>query len=67
MMKYIIIFFVFLLSFSCKKKYTCACDGYEGLKKIKRYKIRADSYSSAEASCKSYANGSGGNLDCYIE
>ena len=52
---------------SCKKKYTCACDGYEGLKRVKRYNFRSEDSSTAYSTCQSYENDSGGNLICELE
>lgn len=66
-MKYLFFISLFLFTISCNKKYTCSCDGYEGLKSVKRYKYRAESYDSANSICQNYASGSQGNLVCKLE
>lgn len=55
------------VSTSCQKKYTCACDGYGGLKKVQRHKTRSESFESAKAWCQDYEEDSGWNLVCNLE
>ncbi|MBK9190544.1 MAG: hypothetical protein IPM77_03040 [Crocinitomicaceae bacterium] len=43
--------------FSCDKKYICRCTGYEGLNGVERYKYRSENLETANATCKSYEQG----------
>lgn len=67
LLKFFFCFCTAMFFYSCDKKYECACDGYEGLKSVKRYKYRSENLASADATCQAYEVGTQGNLVCTLE
>lgn len=61
-----LVVFIFFMS-SCKKTYTCECDGTAANKGIETYTIEAKNRSEAEATCSGYADNTGGLVVCKLK
>lgn len=58
-----------LVSFStsCKKEYTCECDGTAAGKGIETYTIDAKDEAEAKGICEGYADNTGGQVTCKLK
>ena len=52
---------------SCKKTFTCECDGTAAGKGIETYEIEAKDREEAEATCSGYADNTGGSVICKLK
>ena len=52
---------------SCKKEYTCSCDGTAANQGIQTYTIKAKKTDEAKSVCDGYAENTGGLVVCELE